>query len=143
MQSGYHNLPQINGIDQKDGKDYAAKVVSHQDGRLCLDIAGAYPKEAAVKSWKRTVTAMKSGISVVEDYELCDFIAPTRLVFMALTPDALQHIHYDASQLSATIEDISDKLDPLLQHMWGPKMYRIILTVKSAKTTNKIKYSIH
>ena len=143
MQSGYHNLPQINGIDQKDGKDYAAKVVSHQDGRLCLDIAGAYPKEAAVKSWKRTVTAMKSGISVVEDYELRDFIAPTRLVFMALTPDALQHIHYDASQLSATVEDISDKLDPLLQHMWGPKMYRIILTVKSAKTTNKIKYTIH
>ena len=88
------------------------------------------------------VTAMKKGISVTEDYELRDFIAPTRLVFMALTPDALQHLHYDASQLSATVEDISDKLDPLLQHMWGPKMYRVILTVKSTKTTNKIKYTI-
>ncbi len=142
MQSGYHNLPQINGIDQKDGKDYAAKVVRHKEGQLTLELAGAYPKDAAVKSWQRTVTAMKSGISVTEDYELRDFIAPTRLVFMALTPDALQHIHYDASQLSATVEDISDKLDPLLQHMWGPKMYRVILTVKSTKTTNKIKYTI-
>ena len=142
MQSGYHNLPQINGIDQKDGKDYAAKVVRHKEGQLTLELAGAYPKDAAVKSWQRTVTAMKSGISVVEDYELRDFIAPTRLVFMALTPDALQHIHYDADQLSATFEDISDKLDPLLQHMWGPKMYRIILTVKSTKTTNQIKYTI-
>ena len=142
MQSGYHNLPQINGIDQKDGKDYAAKVVRHKEGQLTLELAGAYPKNAAVKSWQRTVTAMKSGISVTEDYELRDFIAPTRLVFMALTPDALQHLHYDASQLSATVEDISDKLDPLLQHMWGPKMYRVILTVKSTKTTNKIKYTI-
>jgi len=142
MQSGYHNLPQINGIDQKDGKDYAAKVIRHKEGQLTLELAGAYPKDAAVKSWQRTVTAMKSGISVTEDYELRDFIAPTRLVFMALTPDALQHLHYDASQLSATVEDISDKLDPLLQHMWGPKMYRVILTVKSTKTTNKIKYTI-
>lgn len=142
MQSQYHNLPQINGIDQKDGKEYAAKVISHKDGQLTLEIAGAYPAKAAVKSWKRTVTAMKSGISVTEDYELSEYRQPTRLMLMTLDPDALQRIHFDASQLSATIEDVSDKLDPLLQHMWGPKMFRIILTVKSAKTKNKIKYTI-
>ena len=142
MQSQYHNLPQINGIDQKDGKKYAAKVVSHKDGQLTLDIAGAYPVEAAVKSWKRTVLAMKSGISMTEDYELSEYRQPTCLMLMTLDPEALQRIHFDANQLSATIEDISDKLDPLLQHMWGQKMYRIILTVKSTKTKNKIKYTI-
>ena len=142
MQSQYHNLPQINGIDQKDGKEYAAKVVSHKDGQLTLDIAGAYPAEAAVKSWKRTVIAMKSGVSVTEDYELSEYRQPTCLMLMTLDPDALQRIHFDANQLSATIEDISDKLDPLLQHMWGQKMYRIILSVKSTKTKNKIKYTI-
>ena len=142
MQSQYHNLPQINGIDQKDGKEYAAKVVSHKDGQLTLDIAGAYPVEAAVKSWKRTVIAMKSGVSVTEDYELSEYRQPTCLMLMTLDPDALQRIHFDANQLSTTIEDISDKLDPLLQHMWGQKMYRIILSVKSTKTKNKIKYTI-
>lgn len=142
MQSQYHNLPQINGIDQKDGKEYAAKVVSHKDGQLTLDIAGAYPVEAAVKSWKRTVIAMKSGVSVTEDYELSEYRQPTCLMLMTLDPDALQRIHFDANQLSTTIEDISDKLDPLLQHMWGQKMYRIILTVKSTKNKNKIKYTI-
>jgi len=142
MQSGYHNLPQINGIDQKDGKEYAAKFISHKEGQLCLDIAGAYPAEAAVKSWKRTVTAMKSGISVTEDYVLSDYRQPTRLMFITLDPDALKHIHFDASQLSASIEDISDHLDPLLQRVWGPKMYRIILSVKSTKTNNRIKYTI-
>ncbi len=142
MQSQYHNLPQINGIDQKDGKEYAAKMVSHKDGLLTLDIARAYPAEAAVRSWKRTVTAMKSGVSITEDYELEEYRQPTRLMLMTLDPDALKRIQFDASQLSATVEDISDKLDPLLQHMWGSKMYRIILTVKSAKTKNKIKYTI-
>ena len=142
MQSQYHNLPQINGVDQKDGKAYAAKVIRHKAGELCLDIACAYPAEAAVKSWKRTVTAMKSGISVTEDYELSDFIAPPHLMFIALSADALEHIQYDKTQLSAEVEDISNQLDPLLKGMWGEQMFRIILTVKSNHTKNQFKYTI-
>ena len=142
MQSGYHNLPQINGCDQKDGKQYTARLVGHKDGQLCLDIAGAYPKEAAVKSWKRTVTAMKSGISVTEDYELDDYRQPSRLMFMTTDPNVLTHFDYDRRQLSAEIEDISDKLDPILQGMWGNKMYRLVLTIRSSARKNKIKYTI-
>lgn len=142
MQSQYHNLPQINGIDQKDGKQYAAKVISHKDGQLCLDIAGAYPEEAAVKSWKRTVTAMKSGISITEDYELTAYRQPARLMLITSDKNALQRIKYDNRQLDAAVEDISHLLDPLLQHIWGKEMYRIVLTVKSTKTKETIKYTI-
>ena len=142
MQSQYHNLPQINGVDQKDGKSFAAKVVSHKNGQLTLDIAAAYPNEAAVKSWKRTVSARATGISVVEDYELDACRQPTRLMLMALSPTALQHLHYDKRQLEVTVEDISDKLDPVLKKMWGSQMFLIILTVKSAKLKDQIKYTI-
>ena len=142
MQSQFHNLPQINGVDQKDGKSFAAKVVSHKNGQLTLDIAAAYPNEAAVKSWKRTVSARATGISVVEDYELDACRQPTRLMLMALSPTALQHLHYDKRQLEVTVEDISDKLDPVLKKMWGSQMFRIILTVKSAKLKVQIKYTI-
>lgn len=142
MQSGYHNLPQINGFDQKDGKQYAAKVISHKDGQLTLDIAGAYPAEAKVKSWKRTISSKKEGVTCTEEYELGEYREPTRLMFIALSPDALQHIHFDAKQMDAIIEDISDKLDPLLQGMWRKQMYRIVLTIKSQKTNNRIKYII-
>ena len=142
MQSQFHNLPQINGVDQKDGKSFAAKVVSHKNGQLTLDIAAAYPNEAAVKSWKRTVSARATGISVVEDYELDACRQPTRLMLMALSPTALQHLHYDKRQLEVTVEDISDKLDPVLKKMWGSQMFRIILTVKSAKLKDQIKYTI-
>ena len=142
MQSQFHNLPQINGVDQKDGKSFAAKVVSHKNGQLTLDIAAAYPNEAAVKSWKRTVSARATGISVVEDYELDACRQPVRLMLMALSPTALQHLHYDKRQLEVTVEDISNKLDPVLQKMWGQQMFRIILTVKSAKLKDQIKYTI-
>jgi len=142
MQSQYHNLPQINGIDQKDGRQYAAKVISHRNGQLTLDIAGAYPDEAGIKTWKRTVSSSKSAITITEDYELSEYCHPPRLMFITLDRNALSRIHFDTNQLSATIEDISDLLDPLLQGMWGKQMYRIVLTVKSQKTNNKIKYTI-
>ena len=142
MQSQYHNLPQINGTDQKDGKAFAARVVSHKNGQLTLDIAAAYPQEAAVRSWKRTVSARATGISVVEDYELNACHQPVRLMLMALSPAALQHLHYDKRQLEATVEDLSDKLDPVLQKMWGQQMFRIVLTAKSAKLKDQIKYTI-
>ncbi len=142
MQSGYHNLPQINGIDQKDGKQYAAKIISHKDGQLTLDIAGAYPEEAAVKSWKRTVSSRKKAIAITEDYELSAYHQPTRLMLVTTDPDALQRIQYDSRQLEATVEDISTLLDPLLQHIWGKKMYRIVLTVKSNALKGTIKYTI-
>ena len=142
MQSGYHNLPQINGIDEKEGREYAAKVVDHHDGRLTLDIAGAYPVEAGVKSWKRTVSAGREAVTVTEDYELRELREPIRLMLMTTRPDALSHLRFDSSQLSATTEDISDKLDPLLQGMWGRQMYRIVLTATSRQKKGVIKYSI-
>ena len=142
MQSQYHNLPQINGTDQKDGKTFAAKVVSHKNGQLTLDITAAYPKEAAVNLWKRTVSARTTGISVVEEYELDSCREPVRLMLMALSPKALEHLKYDRKQLEATVEDISDKLDPVLQKMWGPQMYRIVLTVKSTRLKNQVRYTI-
>ncbi len=151
MQSGYHNLPQINGTDQKDGKQYAAKVVKHKPGQLSLDIAKAYPPETAVKTWKRSLTANNSTINITEEYELSDYKQPTRLMFLTTKKPKVQGqavilgkhcIRFKGQQLEATTENISPLLDPLLQHMWGKEMYRIILSVKSTSTKNKIKYTI-
>jgi hypothetical protein len=152
MQSGYHNLPQINGTDQRDGKQFAAKVVAQKAGKLTLDIAGAYPEEAAVKSWKRTVTVDRKGMSVTEDYELTAQKAPTRLMLLTLAKPSLVkagriglgpcELTYAPSQLEAQVEDISDRLDPLLREMWGPHMYRLVLTVKSQAAKGSITYQL-
>ena len=37
-----HSVPIINGCGQLPGKEYAGKVLSHDGGRFCIEIAGAY-----------------------------------------------------------------------------------------------------
>ena len=152
MQSGYHNVPQINGYDQCDGKQYAARVVSQQKNRLTLELADAYPKEAAVNRWQRTVSLTKQEIRITDCYALETYKAPTRLMLMTTTPPTNVHagmltlgrhtLHYDARQLSATVEDISAQLDPTLTGMWGSKMYRIVLTVLSEQLSGTINLTI-
>lgn len=63
MQSSYHNLPEINGVAQRNGEEYRATDVRYSnDDRqttLSLDIAKAYPEEANVMSYNRTVSLHK------------------------------------------------------------------------------------
>ena len=149
MQSGYHNLPQINGCDQRNGKDYKASVVSSSKTSLTLELAAAYPKEAAVGSWQRTVSLRKNEVSITDRYRLQAYKAPTRLMLMTIVrPDVSRPgivvlgrraLHYDPRQLTATVDDVSPQLDPLLQGMWGPQMFRLVLTVTSEQLQGTIK----
>ena len=149
MQSGYHNLPQINGCDQRNGKDYKASVVSSSKTSLTLELAAAYPEEAAVGSWQRTVSLHNKEVSITDRYRLQAYKAPTRLMLMTtVRPDVSRPgivvlgrraLHYDPRQLTATVDDISPQLDPLLQGMWGPQMFRLVLTVTSEQLQGTIK----
>jgi hypothetical protein len=68
MQSGYHNLPVINGVEQKDGSKFKAKNSTFTANPIAAtfstEISGAYPKEAQVKSWIRSYI-LNRGISFV------------------------------------------------------------------------------
>ncbi|MBR2018688.1 MAG: heparinase II/III family protein [Prevotella sp.] len=153
MQSQYHNLPQINATDQRDGKQFAAAEAKYKKGSLSLNIAGAYPAEAGVKRWVRTVGIAKNGsVTVNEDYELAKSEGGTKLMLITIAKPELaakgvvkignRRIEYNANQLDVAIEPISDKLDPLLQGIWGKTMYRIVMTVKGNVTKGKIRYRI-
>lgn len=71
MQSAYHNLPTINGIMQKDGREFAARNVSYSENdnfaELKLDIAGAYPAEAMINQWMRTIRLDRDKELLIED----------------------------------------------------------------------------
>lgn len=152
MQSDYHNLPQINGVSQKDGKQYHATVLKNSRHSISLDISKAYPKEAAVKKWQRTVTLKGETVSVTENYVLDEYKAPSRLMLMTtLLPDASKQgvvriggasLTYDPSKLSVTVEDKSTLLDSLLQNLWGKKLYRIVMEVKGTECVGKIMYGM-
>ena len=75
MQSGYHNLPVINGTDQMQGENYKAKnssfTANARSATFTTEIAGAYPEGAKIKSWIRTYTLNRGKNFVISDkYEL-------------------------------------------------------------------------
>lgn len=151
MQSCYHNLPRINGTDQSAGKSFAARDVIHKKGMMSLDLSGAYPPEAGVRKWQRTVDIGVHGVTVMEHYALSAIAGTSSVMLMTTTTPVLDdgvvtldrhRITFSPSTVRAEYEDISSLLDPLLQEIWGMKMYRIKLTIKSQAQKGTIKYVI-
>ncbi len=75
MQSGFHNLPVINGTDQKEGKNFKAInstfSANSKNVTFSTDIAGAYTAEAMVKSWMRTYTLVRGrSFAITDKFEL-------------------------------------------------------------------------
>jgi len=79
MQSGYHNLPAINGTDQMQGAEYKAKnstfTANAKSATFSTEIAGAYTKDAKVKSWVRSYTLNRGKSFVINDkFELSEVV---------------------------------------------------------------------
>jgi len=78
--SAYHNLPSINGIQQQAGRQFEARNVKYtfnsELAQLKMDITAAYPVEAGLKQWIRTVSVeKKKNTIIVKD----SFISDTTL----------------------------------------------------------------
>src|SRR5438270_4605373 len=94
MQSACHNCPTIDGVMQSAGRQFAASNVHYRaDGattELKLDIASAYPKEANLAHWTRTLRldGAKNEIEISDDYALTKAV---RIVTLSLmTPCAVK-----------------------------------------------------
>ncbi|MCR4905887.1 MAG: heparinase II/III-family protein [Clostridiales bacterium] len=55
MRSLYHNLPALNGTEQKPGGQYRAMILSCGDRVLDMELKDAYPEEAGLESYRRRV----------------------------------------------------------------------------------------
>ncbi len=71
MQSQYHNLPKINGVDQKEGRDFVATnstfSANLKKAVFSTDIAKAYPAEANVEKWNRKYTLERGKKFIIHD----------------------------------------------------------------------------
>ena len=175
MQSGYHSLPTINGVMQAPGETFAARGVQYQadDGsaQFSLDIAGAYPPEAGLKNWERTITLRRGGtptgarsavIEVVDRYEASE--KPSSLTLSLVTPcqvDASQAgrlalsqvplagdmlsgagaVEYDPAVFGAAVEAI-DVTDGRLQGIWGARLYRVVLSARDPQAAGSWQITI-
>jgi hypothetical protein len=169
MQSAYHNVPTINGVMQENGRQWAARDVHFSaDGKqasLTLDIAGAYPEEAAVQSWVRRVTLNRGrSVEIQERYSLAAFRRPFTLILMTPLQPALPEpgritlplpedegasptatttisIEYDAQRFDVTLEPIALE-DTRLRSGWGDQLTRIVLTSKQTRLSDAFTVTI-
>jgi len=162
MQSAYHSLPTIDGVMQAPGRRYAASGVSHESGddfaQLELDIGGAYPKEANLKSWRRTIRLDRGrAITLTDDYALSK--APQKMMLSLMTPCRVRverpgtllletangepgpaaRIRYDGGKLTAATEVI-EVTDGRLRSVWPEKITRMLF--KAEKPPVKDKWTI-
>jgi len=155
MQSQYHNLPKINGVDQSPGAKFKATNTTFKaDSRKAIfstDISKAYPEEAAVKTWTRTYRLDRGKRFIIRDnYELGEVKdAPTTLNFVTscevtkLEPGILQlqgddftlNMNYNTKAVSPVIE-YTKVTDKGLSRYWDG-INRIVFTVLNLKTKGK------
>ena len=161
MQSQWHNLPIINGVQQKDGEKFKAKDVifsrTKSGYHYSVDISGAYPKKAAVKSWVRNFVfkPTENTIEVAEIFDLEKYIDTSELVFVTSSVPQVEKnkiriaidgrrqlvLNFKAKGISAEVETMKID-DARLKAVWGNDVYRVKVAIPSEKQQGKIGYTI-
>ncbi|MBM4029032.1 MAG: hypothetical protein FJ280_27090, partial [Planctomycetes bacterium] len=150
MQSAYHSLPTIDGVMQSPGRQFAARAVRYEaddnHAQLQLDLAAAYPKQANLQSWLRTIRLHRGrDIVVTESYSLAK---PAKEITLSLLTPCRVRVAKEGQLLLETADGIeprtavrvvfeSDKLTPVLETVpitdarlgtvWPAQLTRILL----------------
>ncbi len=152
MQSAYHNLPTLNGTMQRNGREYRAMEVSFNAKRrkveFELDLAGAYPEEAGITSYQRSLELKRNKeIRVTDRYEfgqpendlvmnlLCYFDPHKKhqgVIRLQSRDNSRKVIHlmYDPEFFEVTIERINIE-NSRLYRVWNDHLSRIQLRAKN------------
>lgn len=151
MQSGYHNLPVINGTEQKDGEKFKAAGstfrATAKNAIFSTDIAGAYPESAKVKSWIRSYNLTRGkSFEISDTYELTDAVSGATTSSNLMTYCKVSQIKpglmrlegdgfalnmaYNPEKVSASIEFIEVK-DNSLRRYWPDGVTRIKLQFRN------------
>lgn len=154
MQSAYHNLPTIDGVMQSPGRQFAARDLRYEanddHAQLQLDIAGAYPKQASVKSWLRTIRFNRGkDVAITEDYTLekpakeitLTLLTPCKATVQKegqlllevadrAEPRSSVQVLFDGAKLKSVLETIAIE-DDELRSVWPERLTRILLKAET------------
>jgi hypothetical protein len=161
--TSHHNLPMINGLGQSAGRRFAAGRVSCQTTAsgtsLAMDLHGAYPAEAGLLSWRRTVRTQANTVEISDEYTCqaaprsltqsfmtacrVDVSQPGRIVFTSPAGPRVA-LEYLPAQWQATVEKLplAEPHERGVKANWGENVYRVLLTAPQPSAKAKIKYRI-
>ena len=142
MQSGYHNLPSFGGVDQHDGKRFAASdIVFDSEARSMSELKGAYPDEAGIESYVRRVSfdgtvTVEESVTLNEareiDFHMMLASEPKMLANGRIALPEGRELTYDTA-LSAEIE-VFDPVGMDTVYSWGTeKLYRLHFKINTDK----------
>jgi hypothetical protein len=162
-QSAFHNLPTIGGVQQGVGPMFRATDLVYESNdrsaQLGMELANAYPVEAKLKSWKRTVKLdrVSNVIEINDKYFLSGQVSDITLSLMTcctvtqsgkgeltlLSPQGAPPtvITFDPVLLTAKIETIPLDNSELVAN-WGKEAYRILLKTSGANTSGLLKVTV-
>ncbi|MBE0534351.1 MAG: heparinase II/III family protein [Phycisphaerae bacterium] len=152
MQSSWHNLPAVNGVMQGAGRQFAARDVKYESSdafaQLRMDLAAAYPDNAQIRRWVRTVRLERGRhVEITDDFALSDtrgpveenFITPAtvkkdgRGVLLLMHPGGgTVRLRFDEDILRSEIENVTLD-DASLRTDWGEHLTRIRLVADHPK----------
>lgn len=148
MQSGYHNLPTLDGKDECAGADYRAVDVETSFGAesasISMELAHAYPPSDGGSYYRRSVTLDKAAGRVLltdtTDFQdvILNFIVCEKPEIEGNSlklPDSRMEFS-GASLLTVETLPITDAR---LQTAWKSDLYRIRLTMKEKTFTLEIR----
>jgi len=156
MQSQYHNLPRINGIDQMQGRQYVAKNSTFSaDAKKVVfstDISDAYIEEAGVEKWVRSYRLDRGKKFTISDHYEFNELGndPTTINFvtsckvteitsgiLSLEGDGFHlEMKYNSKSVSPII-DFNEVTDTTLKRYWPDGITRIVFTVKNPGVKGK------
>ena len=157
--SSYHNVPLINGLEQRDGKAFRAMNVEHISGNLgdgivascCMDIEKAYPKEANVSKWTRTMTlnGPAETVELTDSFALANQQKPVEIILMTYGEPCLDNegmvlLGNKSVRLALPLDRISvswekvEMPDGIMKEQWNDNVYRIIITLKDGYRNGKV-----
>lgn len=156
MRSSYHNLPSINGVEQKFGKEYKATDirVNAKNKMLSLNIAGAYPVEAYVNQWIRTYHLKEKALIVQDRFSLQKTLQPHEIHFMLwgeiVVKDGFVEINGNGQKVTLSYDKVMFEpiLEPILltdmrlSNVWGDEIYRLTLKAKKKTLKGAYRYEI-
>lgn len=154
MQANYHNVPMLNGIPEKEGRQYESKQAEFDPKTMTfsVDFAGTYPSEACVNSMLRKVSLKNGKVTIKDSYSLSESKKPADFnwltwgdvdiytpgkVIITVQGETLT-LNYDGNKLEPVIETIVQD-DPPLRRVWGDRIYRV--TLRETKASLKGSYT--
>ncbi|MFT2010516.1 heparinase II/III family protein [Pontibacter sp. 13R65] len=165
--SDYHNTPTINGLTQLPGREYKATQVLYNQGKtfaaFTLNMAGAYPAEAGINSWHRTVKLNRGkNVQVTDVIDLGQAKELTQHLMTCYPAEVRKPgellIHYKTKEGQAQnfiVKYNPDQMQPIIEKLkleakedqgiiqnWGDSIYRISFKVMRPQKIDRMLFEI-